>query len=49
MATKVPSVMELISEDGEFFKGSSDKTLNERLKQAQLRGDEKEISRLNAR
>ena len=48
MATKVPSVMELISEDGEFFKGSSDKTLNERLKQAQLRGDEKEISRLNA-
>lgn len=47
MATKVPSVKELISEDGEFFRGSSDKTINERLKQAQLRGDEDEVSRLN--
>lgn len=40
--------MELISEDGEFFRGSSDKTINERLKQAQLQGNEKEVSRLNA-
>lgn len=39
--------MELISEDGEFFKGSSDKTINEQLKQAQLRGDEEQVSRLN--
>tara|TARA_B110000259_G_C14005729_1_gene397890 strand:+ start:168 stop:2138 length:1971 start_codon:yes stop_codon:yes gene_type:complete len=47
MATKVPSVMELLSEDGKFFKGSSDKTINERLKQAQTKGDEQEVSRLN--
>ena len=40
--------MEMISEDGEFFRGSSDKTINERLKQAQLKGDEDEVSRLNA-